>query len=393
MSSAENEFWEAAEDWSRRKHLVLSYYLKPAAAKLRRGSPDQRVIIVDGFAGRGKYRDGSAGSPIHMGQLADDCGAWSDPVDLHIFNVEPDGESFSDLEGCTRGWVGKGVVRNLRGTFREQLPDIIREAGASPVFAFLDPFAPKHLLFDDFSPLLTRSAITEFFIVFHTPAVVRMLRAVAPEARTEAKTRASLSATLDKVFGGKRWERFLGELPITPEAVVACFSEEIAARAGGPQYIGWHNIQARHQVGLKYHIVFFTRHRDGVRLLNDAFWKEAEDVRAQAQPGPSNQMGFDFGDLTPSSAQREVERAALLGETLISLGAEKPTCRWKRSDLVFASMLAHFGEFSETEHNRAVKLLFERTAPPKFRPLDGRQTKAGNWITNENTMLQFLSKP
>lgn len=391
MSSAEKQFWVTAEDWSRRKHLVLSYYLKPAAAKLRRGSPDGRVVIVDGFAGRGKYKDGSAGSPIHMGQLADDCGAWRDPVDLRIFNIEPDGNSFSDLEGCTRRWVEKGVVRNLHGAFREQFPDILREAGVSPMFAFLDPFAPKHLLFDDFSSLLTRSAITEFFIVFHTPAVVRMLTAVAPEARTKAKTRASLSATLEKVFGGKRWERFLGDVPITPDTVVMCFADEIAARAGEPCYIGWHDIQARHQVGLKYHIVFFTRHPDGVKLLNDAFWKEAEDVRTLVQVKPSDQMGFDFDDLMPPAEQRQTERAALLCEALVGIGAEDVSRKWRRSDLVFASILRRFGEFSEAEHNRALKNLFEQTHVPKFLPLDGKQTKKGVWITNENTMLQFLT--
>src|SRR5215210_1099348 len=100
MAGRDEEFWQAAEDWSRRKHLVLDYYLTPAAAKLRRVSPDGRVIVLDGFAGRGVYADGTPGSPTLIGQLADRAHSWSNPVDLNVFNVEPDADSFSELEQC-----------------------------------------------------------------------------------------------------------------------------------------------------------------------------------------------------------------------------------------------------------------------------------------------------
>lgn len=70
MASRDEDFFRTAEDWSRRKHLILDYYLTPAAAKLRRVSPDGRVVILDGFARRGAYEDGTPGSPVLMGQAA-----------------------------------------------------------------------------------------------------------------------------------------------------------------------------------------------------------------------------------------------------------------------------------------------------------------------------------
>lgn len=101
MAGRDEEFWQTAEDWSRRKHLIMDYYLTPASAKLRRVSPDGRVVILDGFAGRGEYEDGAPGSPVLIGQLADRAQSWTNPVGLKVFNVEPDPEIFAELDRCT----------------------------------------------------------------------------------------------------------------------------------------------------------------------------------------------------------------------------------------------------------------------------------------------------
>ena len=80
-------------------------YLPPATAKLRRASPDGRVVILDGFAGRGRYEDGTPGSPVHMGQLANTVRSWRNPVDLQIFNIEAVPDNHAELEASTQQWV------------------------------------------------------------------------------------------------------------------------------------------------------------------------------------------------------------------------------------------------------------------------------------------------
>jgi three-Cys-motif partner protein len=162
------QFWETAKDWSQRKHLIIGYYLTPAAAKLRAASPDGRVVILDGFAGRGQYDDGTPGSPVLIGQLADQCQSWRNPVDLRVFNIEAKKANFLELQGHTAPWVEQGRTRNLHGTFREWLPVVLEETSSSPLFAFLDPFRPTDLPFSDFVPLLRRTAVTELCFVFHT---------------------------------------------------------------------------------------------------------------------------------------------------------------------------------------------------------------------------------
>jgi three-Cys-motif partner protein len=385
---ADEEFWQTAEDWSRRKHLVLDYYLTPAAAKLRQVSPDGRVIVLDGFAGRGEYEDGTPGSPVLIGRLADRAHAWSNPVDLKVFNIEPGVESFRELERCTAAWTEHGVIRNLRGSFREQLPVVLREARQSPLFAFLDPFRPKDLLFEDFAPLLSRTSVTELCIVFHTPGVVRILEAVRPEARTPERTRQGHRTRLTGIFGSSRWESLLTQPSLAPEAVVDCFIDELARGAQGRAYVGSHAIRTRYQVGLKYHIVFFTRNAHGVRLVNDAFCKEARGVYEQT--GRREQMSLFADEAAPPVEMDPADRRRILQETLIAIGREAPAQRWKRADLIFASLLRHFGDFSQAEHLQALKELLARSTGPRFRPLDGKPTKSGGWITNDQTTMAFL---
>ena len=56
------EFFDKKKPWSRYKDSILDYYLEPYLAKVARiGKP---IVIVDCFAGAGKYEDGELGSPL-----------------------------------------------------------------------------------------------------------------------------------------------------------------------------------------------------------------------------------------------------------------------------------------------------------------------------------------
>lgn len=347
------------------------------------------MVILDGFAGRGEYADGTPGSPVLIGQLADRAHSWSNPVDLKVFNIEPDAETLLELERCTAPWIARSVIRNLCGTFQEQLPYVLGLAGQSPLFAFLDPFRPTHLLFQDFTPLLARTAVTELCFVFHTPAVVRILEAVRPTARTPEKNRQGLQTRLTEIFGGDRWHALLEHPTLQPKGVVDCFADELLARgARGAIYVGSHAIWERYRTRLKYHIVFFTRNAHGLRLMNDAFCKEARSVYEQT--GRSEQMLLFVPETAPPEEQKPADRMRILQEALIDIGRKSHAQPWKRADLIFKSLLRHFGDFTQSEHLQALKELLVRNTGPRFRPLDGKPTRSGGWVTNDQTNLEYL---
>jgi three-Cys-motif partner protein len=385
-----DEFFETREDWSRRKHLILEQYLPPATAKLRKASPDGRVVILDGFAGRGRYEDGTPGSPVQMGLLAGTVRGWRNPVNLRVLNVEADAANYAELQSATQAWVEKGIITNYHATFRAALLVALQEARSSPLFAFLDPFRPTDLPFDDIAPLLTRNGITEVLLVFHTPHVSRIISQVHPQAGTSEKTRAGSRETLNAIFGGNHWERFLTKAP-TPEGVIRCFLEGLAAKCqeyqepGRPVFLCTHPIEARFGKGLKYHVVFLTRHPDGIRLINDAFVKERRDVHGKSA-AHTGQVGFpfdEFGD--PHDA---TQRPAHVRRSLIEAGRQAPDRLWTFEQLMLRAMMQAFGQFSETEYKQAARELLNEAAPPRLVGVEGDTLKSGKWKVEDRLRLR-----
>ena len=67
--STDDQFFEVKRPWSKIKDQILGAYLKPYLAKVKQlGKP---IVLIDGFAGKGRFRDGSDGSPLIMCKVAD----------------------------------------------------------------------------------------------------------------------------------------------------------------------------------------------------------------------------------------------------------------------------------------------------------------------------------
>src|SRR5205085_9082967 len=136
-------------------------------------------------------------------------------------------------------------------------------------------------------------------------------------ARTSEKNRQGLQNRLTGIFGSNRWEALLTRPPLEPEAVIGCFGDELLARgARGHAYVGFHAIRVRYQVGLKYHIIFFTRNPHGVRLMNDAFCKEARGIYERT--GRSDQMRLFTDETSPPVEMQPADRMRILQDTLIA---------------------------------------------------------------------------
>ncbi|CAN5417507.1 hypothetical protein BH20ACI1_BH20ACI1_17150 [soil metagenome] len=92
------EFFDKLKPWSKRKHRLLGKYLKPFIAKVASTTSNREIYCIDAFAGTAKYEDGSAGSPLLMAQLSDECAKWKNPVTLKIINVESNTKNYESLK-------------------------------------------------------------------------------------------------------------------------------------------------------------------------------------------------------------------------------------------------------------------------------------------------------
>ncbi len=97
-----SEFFNSAQTWSKRKHRLLGKYLVPFSAKVGRLSSD--IFCIDGFAGQGRYADGTEGSPLLMAHVADECQSWANPIRLLLINVEANRTNYKKL--CSHRALG-----------------------------------------------------------------------------------------------------------------------------------------------------------------------------------------------------------------------------------------------------------------------------------------------
>ena len=94
IQPSQEDFFDKMHEWSERKLQLLQRYVDPAAKIL--GSIKQ-IYYVDGFAGRGTYRDGSKGSPIRIAELAQQYEKEGKSYSFRCINVEEDDEYFANL--------------------------------------------------------------------------------------------------------------------------------------------------------------------------------------------------------------------------------------------------------------------------------------------------------
>ena len=129
------------------------------SAKL--GSLAQRsnkvIWYVDGFAGEGKYKDGSDGSPLLGLRSARHTLDQNRQYQLACFFIEKSLKRWRSLEGLVEPFRDNGVsVLNEHGEFSALVPQIAQETQGSPVLAFVDPFGISPLKYDQFRTLLHR---------------------------------------------------------------------------------------------------------------------------------------------------------------------------------------------------------------------------------------------
>src|SRR5229473_7065399 len=155
------DYFDTMHEWSERKLQLLEDYVDPAAKIL--GSINQ-IYYVDGFAGRGTYRDGKIGSPIRMAELAQQFKREGKPYSFRCINVEENEEYFADLQAETAKFGS--IVQNLHGRFADHLGHILQVIGNQPTIFFLDPFGIKGIDWSAVRKIINRAAQTDLWIRF-----------------------------------------------------------------------------------------------------------------------------------------------------------------------------------------------------------------------------------
>jgi three-Cys-motif partner protein len=233
----------------------------------RIGEDDPRLLLVDGFAGPGRYATGEPGSPLIM-------------LDALLSH-----KSFGELNGVHFSFLfiehDKGRVEHLRGeiaalgdlpnnvsvgieagefesTFSSVIDPIV-EKGANliPTFAFIDPFGYSSASMSITGRLLDFPRCETLFFL----PMSFIHRFVGREGQETALT---------SLFGTDEWRV---AIPLQGQErtdyLLGLFERQLE-QSSGVEYV--RSFQLRTQDGNDYRLVFGLGHLKGLEIAKDAMW-------------------------------------------------------------------------------------------------------------------------
>lgn len=372
---ANKSFFDKKKPWSCRKDLILGYYLTPYLHKINKlGKP---ILIVDGFAGRGKFRDGSPGSPLIIcKQVADALNSPKFSVPASVTCVESDAELCNDLRLAIEPYRFASAIH---GTFVDALQQIEQKARFNSVFLYVDPYTVDGLEWAALDSVFrhiqqSRSSI-EVLLNFNGSAFARIACSVAgshaddeidgaePDS-VDGSVQPPTAEKLNEVAGGPWWRDIVVRRIPFSEKVAAITSQFCGQLRTRFAEVCWHDVRESWDRSIpKYTLIFGSRHSHARMLMNDAMAKSH-----QIEVTPSTPFLFEYRpiDVVP---EPEVLRMTIL---------EIARTRMRRHELVTQVTRQLFGRHSIAQITAQIREFIK----------NGKMKAATNSMrSNDNTIV------
>lgn len=367
---AGNDFFEFKRPWSRYKDSILDYYLSPYLAKVARiGKP---ILIVDCFAGPGRFRSGEDGSPRIIANRAREAAARG--AQVQVILIEKDAELADRLRSNVEEFGD--LCEIVSGDTFSQIDTIASRLDGCTSMLYIDPFSIDRLYLSElgkmFDPIRRNNSV-EVLINLMVPQILRWARAClrfeeigisegpladnlcvgeegdfdeemakafyGPSEVAAAKSALSSSDKIDRIVGGDYWRSLAAE-ELNPDVYsrfVHLYRSKLARWFSNT--IAFPIFKSETSQIANYWLVWGSRYRPAIDLFNralfDARSKEIED---------SNPL---FSGTTESFAATP-DLAALIRESILP-GSQK----W--NEIRFRVAERSPGHFTDTQINNKIK--------------------------------------
>ena len=227
--------------------------------------------------------------------------------------------------------------------------------GNSPAFVFLDPYGPGPLHLTYLRPLLERSqSITEFIISFNAEGLRRMAEFLNADPQTEQFRKARLTAinNTTEILGRDRWKQVFSDPLIDAQRrkkfLVRDYMDTLSQF--GYKVVAY-PIRQSLGAAAKYYLIYCTRHRDGIFLMNGLIRREEDEIAKEYyERGPQNLL-FD-------EVQAEIVSRRQALRNLIATYAEEKK-KLTRRNIMTHFINTKFAQYHDTDYRAAVQQLIE----------------------------------
>ena len=182
------------------KHELLDKYLSGWLPIL--GRWHDRLLIVDGFAGRGTYGGGEDGSPMVILRRAQDLISARRIGSVFCAFVEKNTENYTELNALLNENRSRYPDVKILGPFNDEFETmatgVVRDSGGKlvPSFWFIDPFGFTGFQFETVKRIMALKR-SEIFVTWMVRDIKRFL------------SRDDLDDSFDGLFGTRGWRRIL----------------------------------------------------------------------------------------------------------------------------------------------------------------------------------------
>lgn len=279
------------------KHEVLRRYLGAWLPIL--GKFHEKLVIYDGFAGRGRYVGGEDGSPVLMFRRAAEAVDAGRAKDVHIVCVEANRTNFEHLEAVLAELRHPGVHISARNDTFDAVANGVadraemRGVKPPPIFFTADPFGFRGVPLRTIQRLM-RVKRMEVLVTF----MVRDQRRFIGMENVEQP--------LTELFGGDAW-RDCQDSPDTDRCLVQRYGEVIRTR-GIAEYATPFQVFEDHRRQTLYYLVHLTCSPLGMREMKEAMVETSSDMTFwPVTVRPPDQLALEVDEPPPyPSLQRHL---------------------------------------------------------------------------------------
>lgn len=113
------------------KHAILSKYMLPFVAMVGSASSGRRMVVLDGYAGRGRYRSGEPGSAELILRVIKN---FRDSRQVLAYFVEKEPKDYGALAVVVDEYARQGLrAKALQGAVEDHLDTVIAAATGYPL--------------------------------------------------------------------------------------------------------------------------------------------------------------------------------------------------------------------------------------------------------------------
>jgi three-Cys-motif partner protein len=303
-----DEKWEFAAH-TLAKHEILRRYLGAWLSILGRGRAGRRpgqLILLDGFAGRGRYMEGQPGSPAVMFeravQVVDD--GLAERVAIRC--SEPDEINFGHLKEVAGGLRHERVsIKATQETFEEvaqKFLDYARKPGnPAPTFVMVDPYGVRGVKLDTLKQMLEFDRV-EILLTFMVRDPSRFLR------------EGNYAPPLTALFGGEAWKD-CEDAEDRPVCLMRRFREIVVPDVA--EYALPFTVYEDERKTILYYLVHLTNNDLGMREMKKAMVKKhGEMTFYPITLRPEDQFALDVDEEAPFPSLQTHLADRYSGETL-----------------------------------------------------------------------------